>query len=132
MTEQTEITIRELGNTWGCAWVDENGKTHYGFRDCPVSLRAQLWLDCASGYAVTQLINAGLGSITETDEGAYGGESRTICVDITALNAICEKYWDRANAQGRARELQQRMCHYCGQPASKTGFFDEATCGDCS
>ncbi|MCK5644086.1 MAG: hypothetical protein KAJ19_25025 [Gammaproteobacteria bacterium] len=132
MNEQTKITIRELANTWGCAWVDKSGKTHYGFRDCPVSSRAQLWLECARGDAIRQLISAGLASIVETGEGTYGGETRTARVDIRALEAACDKYWDRVNAKGRAHEQRRQACFYCGQPVSKTGFFGEATCGDCS
>lgn len=132
MTEQTEIMIRELSNTWGCVWVDENGKTHYGFEDCPVSARTQLWLECVSGYAVEQLLSAGLATITKSSPGAYGGEEHTVRVNIAALNATCDKYWDNLNARGQAQEQQRQVCHYCGQPASKTGFFGEATCRDCS
>lgn len=132
MTEQTEITIKELGSTWGCAWVDENEKTHYGFDDCPVSARAQLWLGCASGDAVRQLISAGLATITKTSKSVYGGEDRTVRVNIASLNATCNAYWEQTNAQWRAQEQRRQTCHYCGQPTSKTGFFGEATCGDCS
>lgn len=131
MNEQAEITIRELGCTWGCVWMEDK-KTHYGFEDCPVSSRARLWLECTSGDAVRQLISAGLATITNTSKGAYGGEERTVRANIAALNTACDKYWDNLNAQGRAQEQQRQSCHYCGQPASKTGFFGEATCGNCS
>jgi len=132
MTKQAEVTIQELSNTWGCTWVDESGKTHYGFSDCPVSTRTRLWLECTDGDIIRQLVSAGLATITDTCKGAYGGEKRTAHVNIAALNTACDKYWDRANAQGRAQEQQRQACHYCGQPVSKTGFFGEATCEDCS
>ena len=123
-----QVTVKELHNTWGCVWVGEDGETHYGFDDCPISRRARLWLECAQGDAVRLLLRDNLAEVVKTTEGAYySGQKRTVRVDIPALEASCERYWNRLNAQ----QEQHQTCHYCGQSATKLGFFDEPICGEC-
>ena len=131
LTEMAEkITISELGNTWGCAWEDNDGATHYGFGDCPISRRARLWLECAQGDAVRLLLEAGNATIVQSRQGAYGGKKRTVEVDVTRLEVSCDRYWDRLNAAAGVQQ-DEAGCHYCGQQASGTGFFGEPVCREC-
>lgn len=132
MSGQSTVTIEELGSTWGCCWRDETGKKNYGFENCPVNARTRLWLECAGGDAVRQLLNAEIATIINTSKGAYGGEERTVSVNIATFEAVCDRYWDRLNAQGQVQEQQRQSCHYCGQTSTRAGFFGEATCENCS
>lgn len=127
MPQEQEITIRELANTWGCAWVDKDGKTHYGFDDALLSPDARLWLAIAGGDAVVWILDAKLGKVIATHPGAYGGTKRTVQVDVPALEAACEVYWQRQNA----RPSKPDVCYYCGQPAQSEGFFGEPVCPEC-
>lgn len=124
-----KIIVSELSNTWGCAWLDSDGAKHYGFGDCPISERARLWLNCASGDAVRLLLDAGNATIVKSQRGAYGGEARTAEVDVAKLEAACDRYWNRLNAMGQ--QQGRAGCHYCGQRATSVGFFNELVCGEC-
>lgn len=108
-----QIEIFELQNTWGCAWREPGGKIHYGFDGLPPS--AKLWLECIGGDAVRAILKSRLGKVIRTFPGAYGGECRTLLVDVVELEASCRVYWDRANARESHRE--EETCHYCGQRA---------------
>jgi len=125
-----EIELFELSNTWGCAWREAgNEKISYGFDGLPSS--SSLWLFYASGDAVSQLLENGLGTITKTEPGAYGGQKRTILIDVGELEKTCSAYWDRQNAKHQRQQEQSKSCHYCGSPAIAIGFFDEPVCSQC-
>ncbi len=130
-TEMAEkIIVSELGSTWGCVWEDNDGVVHYGFDDCPkLNHRAKLWLACAQGDAVRLLLEAGIATVVRSWRGGYGGEERTVEVDVAKLEASCDRYWDRLNAA--AVQQDETSCHYCGQQASGTGFFGESVCREC-
>ncbi len=121
--EKEPIEIFELKNTHGCAWRKPGGEIHYGFKG--LSSNTQLWLGVAGGYAVQKIINAGLGSIVASEKGAYGGQRRTVSVDVDELENACRLYWERMEATDRSR------CHYCGTKATGTGFFGEPACQEC-
>ncbi len=125
MSRET-IAIRELANAWGCAWVDKDGKTHYGFEDAPLSPDARLWLAIAGGDAVRFLLEAKLGKVVATHPGAYGGTKRTVRVEVKDLEVACKTYW-----QQYPDTQKPDVCHYCGQPATGVGFFGEPVCPEC-
>jgi hypothetical protein len=130
MTEKnypSEIELSEAVNTWGCHYtVPGSDKIHYGFSELPESL--SLWLSCVSGDAVSQLLYAGQGQIILSVKGAYGGEKRTIRLDVAAAEKMCRRYWDKVNAANRSRS-----CHYCGSvQVVGADFFDASVCAQCS
>lgn len=127
------ILISEHTNTYGCWWtLDESGaEINYGFMDLPP--KQSLWLDCASGDAVDQLIKIdGLVELVGTTPGAYGGKCRTVRVDVEQLEAVCRDYWNRVNAAGERADARRDTCHYCGN-GSVVGFniFNAPHCEQC-
>jgi hypothetical protein len=125
-----KIEIFELTNTFGCAWREQGSeKANYGFNGLPNS--AALWLGCVGGGAVERILDIQLGTVIDTKPGSYGGTCRTILVDVDELEKACKAYWDRMNARAARQRERQGTCHYCGQDAKSTGFFDEPVCKEC-
>lgn len=123
------IHLSEAVNTWGCHWTElGNEKINYGFSELPP--KQSLWLDCVQGDAVEQILTIdGLSEIISTKRGAYGGQKRTISIDVDELESVCAKYWQRANAAGERQLERSQHCHYCGNaPVVGTGFFGESVC----
>lgn len=126
------IHLSESTVTWGCHYqVPDEKKTHYhyGFSQLPSS--ASLWLECASGGAVEQIMEAGLGTVISTTPGAYGGTMRTVEVEVERLETHCRAYWDALNRAGAKHQERQASCHYCGAPSAGIGFFEEGVCKEC-
>lgn len=126
------IHLSEATSTWGCHYtIPGNDKIHYGFSDLPP--KSSLWLECASGDAVEQVIMANLGQVISTQRGGYGGEKRTVSVNVSSLEEMCRKYWDRQNAAHERQVERSQYCHYCGgSPVVSIDFFDESVCTQCS
>lgn len=128
----TTIHLSEATNTFGCYYtVPGNDKIHYGFSNLPHSF--SLWLDCASGDAVEQIVKANLGQVISETPGAYGGRMRTVSIDVSHLEETCCKYWDKQNARHERQVERSKYCHYCGgTPIIRTDFFGESVCAQCS
>lgn len=126
------IHLSEATNTWGCYYtVPGSDKIHYGFMELPNSF--SLWLSCASGDAVNQIIDAKLGQVISETPGAYGGQARTISIDVSEMEKTCRKYWDKQNARHERQVERSMSCHYCGgSPIVRTDFFGESVCAQCS
>jgi len=118
-----QVEIRELANTFGCAGGDTD---HFGFRNLGLSQRTELYLEMASGYAVERLLRVGIGAVTDTRPGAYGGHVRTIRVNVKELDAICDAYFDRINGVPGVTN-----CYYCGMAMTGRGAFGEPVCQEC-
>jgi len=123
--EGKTVDIFELGNTFGCAWRDRNGKESFGFNGFESGTK--LWLEVTSGNAVENLLEVGIGEVIEVERGFYGGKKRTLRVNLAELDAVCRAHWDRINA----KKVDRSRCHYCGLPAVGEGFFGEPTCNEC-
>jgi len=132
------IHLEEHPATWGCYYTipgespDSEGrpKLHHDFNELPPE--CSLWLCCASGAAVDQLLEAGIGKIVATRPGAYGGEKKTIEIDVDQLEKTCKIYWDNVNKAGEAADRQKNHCHYCGgTPVVSTDFFGAPCCAQC-
>ncbi len=125
------IHLSEARNTWGCHYtIPGSDKVYYGFSELPPN--SSLWLDCASGDAVEQILAADGGSVISTQRGAYGGQMRTISIDTNKLEETCRKYWVRQNAAHRHQIERSKNCHYCGgSPVVGTDFFGESFCDQC-
>ena len=126
------IHLSEAVNTWGCHYtIPPEDKIHYGFSDLPGKF--SLWLSVVSGDAVNQIIDAKLGTIISTRPGSYGGQMRTINVDVTEMETACRKYWKKQNARHERQVERSMNCHYCGgEPIVRTDFFGESVCSQCS
>lgn len=137
MSEQAQsypevILISEAYNTYGCHYsIPGNAKIYYGFNALPP--KQSLWLECVSGDAVNQILGRGLGEVTSTRPGAYGGQCRTISVNVSELEEVCSRYWKRVN-RAYGREMERMVyCYYCGgDPVVSTDFFGSPVCQQCS
>jgi hypothetical protein len=127
------ILLSEAGNSWGCHWSTEAEpqKINYGFSGLPPE--SSLWLACAEGSAVEQILElGGIAEVVSTRKGAYGGKKRTVRVDVQKLEDACTRYWENVNEKGRREGECSRSCHYCGgRPVIGTGFFGEPICEQC-
>lgn len=126
------IHLSEARNTWGCNYtVPGDDKVHYGFSALPHSF--SLWLDCVSGDAVKQILDANLGQVISTCRGGYGGEKQTVSVNVSQMETTCRKYWDKQNRAHERQMERSHSCHYCGgSPIVRTDFFGESVCAQCS
>jgi len=90
------ILIKEIYNTWGCAWrYEDNTQTftnaanqempvwEYGMHELP-----NLPTMFCDGYAVENLLKLSIGEIVKSTSGAYGGEKLTIRVKEYALAGL--------------------------------------------
>jgi len=125
------IILEELQNTFGCSWFDEDDQEHFGFKDAPVSDRAKLWLDVASGHAIGHLLDNGSATVIGEKAGSYGGACRRVVVNVDELNHWTAVFWERKNELAREALKHAGRCHYCGLPATDFDGLGVPVCDNC-